>query len=71
VPLQPFGGSTPKAFASRRFNIFFTFPRNPRFNDFPNFPRKALPILAQYISEPPEMTSQSEKSKKAKTTKGN
>jgi hypothetical protein len=36
-----------------------------------NFPRNALLLLAQYISEPPEMISHGEESKKVKTTKGN
>lgn len=38
---------------------------------FPNFSRNSQPIFAQYISERPELTSYGEKSKKAKTRKGN
>jgi hypothetical protein len=38
---------------------------------FPNFPRNARPNPTEYLSERPEMSSHGEKSRKAKTTKGN
>jgi hypothetical protein len=38
---------------------------------FPDFPRNAAPNSAEYHSERPEMTSHDEKSRTAKTTKGN
>jgi hypothetical protein len=41
------------------------------FEKFPDFLRNSQPIFAQYMSERPELTSHGERSKKAKTTKGN
>ena len=57
------------SFCSRRLH-YPRHSRNPRFSKFPNFPRNLARDFLQYTCERPEMTTQSEEPKKAKTING-